>query len=105
MLPDVSIIERISRSRESDRDCQLISSATINLGFANEVTWNGSPCGRPCSGSKRIPQTLRNPVRDETKKIVLPLGDQRGLSSHAWPSVSRIQGPPETGTMQRVAFV
>jgi hypothetical protein len=41
MLPDVSLMERTRRSWESDRDCQLMSSATISFGFANEVTWKG----------------------------------------------------------------
>ena len=67
---------------------------TIRLGLSNDVTWKGSPTGFPLTASKRMPHTLKKPSRPETKYIVFPSGDHRGLSSQCLPSVMRIHGPP-----------
>src|SRR5438067_1605503 len=45
-----------------------------------------------------MPHTLKKPLRPETKYIVFPSGDQRGLSPQSLPSVIRVHAPPPAGT-------
>src|SRR6266446_4960452 len=94
MLPETSEMVSTSFSwvREISTGGMLVG--TIRLGLSNDVTRKGSPTGFPFNASKRTPHTLKKPPRPETKYIVFPSGDHRGLSSQCLPSVMRIHGPP-----------
>src|SRR6266700_2372405 len=94
MLPETSAMVSTSFSWVSESSTGGMFVGTIRLGLSNDVTWKGSPTGFPLTASKRMPHTLKKPSRPETKYIVFPSGDHRGLSSQCLPSVMRIHGPP-----------
>ena len=45
---------------------------TIKLGLSNDATWKESPTGFLLTASKRMPRTLKKPLRPETKYIAFP---------------------------------
>jgi hypothetical protein len=94
MLPETSATVSTSFSWVSERSTGAMFVGTIRLGLLNDVTWKGSPTGFPLTASKRMPHALKKPSRPETKYIVFPSGDHRGLSSQCLPSVMRIHWPP-----------
>src|SRR6266581_7935266 len=102
MLPETSAIVSTSFSWVSESSTGGMFVGTIRLGLSNDVTWKGSPTGFPLTASKRMPHTLKKPSRPDTKYIVFPSGDHRGLSSQCLPSVMRIHGPPLAATTYSV---
>ena len=69
---------------------------TLSTSTGRSVAWRASPP----DGS--IVQICDEPLRSDTKAIVLPSGDQRGDVSDAWALVSRRGSPPSIATIQRL---
>lgn len=97
MLPESSVSGNARRLAVTDISEAWLAGVAIRAELSKAVTRNGSPTGLPDAGAKWIPHTLKNPPRCERKKIVLPSGDQRGLSSRNLPVVICVCSPPEAG--------
>src|SRR5437016_14266785 len=64
-LPETSVRGSARRFAAIDISELWLDGVAIRLGFSKLVTRNGSPTPFPRAGSKRIPQTLKQPSREE----------------------------------------